>query len=178
VRSLFDHIFHPAAITQYLMGDVERLSYEWEDTMGTAVTTLRFKSGAIGVLHFAGGSSGSAPLERVEVVGEGANLAIENGARLIYYRKSKMPEYGRSGSFLAPDETAPLLWEPERSLGQLYNGNDFLLGYAQEVREFFRCILENEAPVRGTLAQSREIIKLLDAYRTGEPGTRLIINPK
>jgi predicted dehydrogenase len=146
--------------------------------MGTAVTTLRYRSGAVGVLHFAGGSSGSAPLERVEVVGEGANVAIENGARLIYYRKSKMPEYGRSGSFLAPDETAPLLWEPERSLGQLYNGNDFLLGYAQEVREFFRCILENEAPVRGTLAQSREIIKLLDAYRTGEPGTRLIINPK
>jgi predicted dehydrogenase len=167
---LLDHIYHPGAILDYLMGPIERFSHEWEPKTGSSVASLRFASGAVGTLHLAGGASGSSPLERLEVVGQGANVVVENGAKLTYYRKATRPAYGRSASFLVPDDEAPLHWEPEFSLGQLNNNSLFLLGYAQEVQHFCDCVLEGRQPERGTLAQSLAIMKLYEAYRRAEPG--------
>jgi predicted dehydrogenase len=167
---LLDHIYHPAAILEWLMGPVVRFSHEWEEVTGSSVASLKFASGAVGTLHLPAGASGSSPLERLEVVGEGANVVVENGAKLTYYRRATRPAYGRSASFLVADDEAPLTWEPEFSLGQLNNNSLFLLGYAEEVREFCACVLEGRQPDRGTLAQSLAIMKLFDAYRTTPPG--------
>ena len=167
---LLDHIYHPAAILDHLMGPIERFSYEWEGKTGSTVASLKFASGAVGSLHLAAGISGSSPLERLEVLGEGANVVVENGAKLTYYRRASRPAYGRSASFLVPDDQAPLVWEPEFSLGQLNNNSLFLLGYAQEVQHFCDCVLEGRQPDRGTLAQSLAIMRLYEAYRRTEPG--------
>lgn len=176
VTSLLDHIYHPGAIINYLMGRIGHISYEWEPVNGSSVTTMRFLSGAIGVLHFSAGASGSSPLERLEVVGENANLIVENGVKLTYYRTANRPAYGRSASFLVEDEGAPLIWEPEFSLGQLYNKNIFLLGYVPEVLHFCESVLSGTAPTKGTLEESLEIAKLFDAYCTTPPGTIATIN--
>jgi predicted dehydrogenase len=167
---LLDHIYHPAAILHYLMGPIERFSYEWEPAAGSTVASLRFASGAVGCLHLAAGISGSSPLERLEVLGQGANVVVENGARLTYYRRAKRPAYGRSASFLVADEDAPLHWEPEFSLGQLNNNSLFLLGYAQEVQHFCDCVLAGVQPERGGLADSLAIMRLHEAYCRTEPG--------
>lgn len=171
-----DHIYHPAAILHFLMGPIERFSYEWEPTNGASVAAIRFKSGAVGTLHLAAGQSGASPLERLEVIGKGANLVIENGAKLTYYRRAKYKEYGRSGSFLHEDEAAPLIWEPEFSLGNLSNANLFTLGYAQEVRAFCESVLTETAPARGTLEDCLEIMKAFDAYRDNEAGAAIRVN--
>jgi predicted dehydrogenase len=176
LRGLLDHIFHPAAIIYYLMGQIAQLSYEREPMNGGTVTNMKFKSGAVGTLQLTAGMSGSSPLERLEVIGEGANVIVDNGVKLIYYRKAKRPSYGRSSSFLVDNEIAPLYWEPEFSLGQLYNKNIFYLGYVPEVLHFCESILSGKPPVKGTLTESMEILKLFEAYRNTPESTIAVLN--
>jgi predicted dehydrogenase len=160
-----DHIVHPGSILQTLAGPITRMTYEREESTGASVAALRFASGAVGTLHLAAGQSGTSPLERVEIIGRGANAVLENGTRLTYYRRGGRGSYGRADSFLADDDGAPLLWEPEFSLGQLYNKGLFLLGYAQEVRYFCRCVREGRPPAIAGLDDALAILKLYEAYR-------------
>lgn len=173
--SFLDHIYHPAAVLHFLMGPIERFSYEWEEVCGASVAAIRFKSGAVGALHLAAGQSGASPLERLEIVGRGANLVVENGVKLTYYRRANFKPYGRSASFLQDDENAPLHWEPEFSLGQLYNGNLFTLGYVQEILHFCEAVMEGKPLERGTLADSLEIMKVFDAYRLNPAGAPISV---
>jgi predicted dehydrogenase len=160
-----DHIFHPAAVLTYLMGPVRRLSYEWEPRTGASVSSLLFESGAVGTLHLAAGSATGAPLERVEVIGDGANVVVDNGVRVTYYRAGAELPYGRSASFVTDDAVAPLRWEPEFSLGQLYNKNLFYLGYVPEVLHFCESVLAGKPVERGTLSDVRKILDLYELYR-------------
>ncbi|NOU68879.1 gfo/Idh/MocA family oxidoreductase [Paenibacillus sp. LMG 31461] len=179
VTSLLDHIYHPGSILHYLMGRIGTLSYQWEPLNGSSVTNLRFLSGAIGTLHMASGIAGSSPLERLEVIGQGANVVLENGVKLTYYRKTKSARpYGRTASYLVEDDEAPLYWEPEFSLGQLYNKNIFMLGYVPEVLHFCESILSGQPPQKGTLEASLEISKLFEAYRTTPEDTLATINER
>ncbi|MBW5444808.1 gfo/Idh/MocA family oxidoreductase [Cohnella sp. CFH 77786] len=176
VEDLLDHIFHPASILYYLFGKIERFSYDWEPVNGGSALAVRFVSGVAGAVHFAAGIAGSSPLERLEVVGEGCNVVVENGVKVTYYRKAARPAYGRAASYLVPDEAAPLYWEPEFSLGQLMNKNIFYLGYVQEVLHFCESVLEGRAPVKGGLEASLEILKLFEALRTLPPGHAAVLN--
>ena len=166
-----DHIFHPAAVLTYLMGPVARLSYEWEPRTGASVSGLLFESGAVGTLHLTAGAAVGSPLERVEVVGDGANVVVDNGVRLTYYRAGGSLPYGRSASFLVDDEVAPLRWEPEFSLGQLYNKNLFYLGYVPEVLHFCECVLAGKPLEKGTLSDVRKIVEIYELYRRTPAGT-------
>lgn len=176
VQGLLDHIYHPGSIIHELMGPVEKFSYQWEPFTGGSVTSLVFTSGAVGTLHMPGGGSGTGPLERLEVVGEHAHVVVENGVKVTYYRPAKRPAYGRSASYLVDNEVAPLTWEPEFSLGQLYNKNIFYLGYVPEVLHFCDSVLGKMPPSKGTLDASLEIAKLFEAYCTTEAGREVIIN--
>lgn len=170
MQSFLDHIYHPGAILNFLGGPVARASYEWEPHTGATVTSLRFASGAVGTLHLCAGQSGGSVFERVEIVGQGANAIVENGTRLTVYRRAELPAYGRAASFIQPDENAALLFEPEHSLGQLYNNNLFYLGYVPEILHLTDAILEGRPITKGTLDQVREIMKLFDFYRRVEAG--------
>lgn len=170
MQSFLDHIYHPAAILHYLGGPIERVSYEWEARTGASVTSLRFRSGAIGTLHFAAGQSGSSLFERVEVIGEGANAIVDNGSKLTVYRRAALPAYGRAASFIQPDENAALYYEPEHSLGQLYNNNLFYLGYVPEILHLTDAILAGTGITKGTLGVAQEIMKLFEFYRRTDAG--------
>ena len=177
MRGFLDHIVHPGSIIDYLMGKIRHIYYE-RSPNGGGVMSMKFVSGATGVLHFTHGRSGTGPLERVEVVGDGANAVVDNGVRLTYYRPGGRGEggYGRATSFLGDDAHAPIVWEPEWSLGQLYNKQIFLLGYAFEVIEFAECVLEGRRPERGNLESAREMMKLFEAFQ--RPAGQIIeINP-
>src|SRR5262249_49434997 len=148
-----------------------------EPANGAVVANLRFRSGAIGCLHLSAGRSGTAPLERMEAVGRGENVVVENGCHLTYFRRGGRGEggYGRSASFIGPDEGAPILWEPEFSLGQLYNKGLFLLGYAPEILHFCETAIaaldhpeENHRPEHADLQAALEITKLYEAFRGPE----------
>ncbi len=167
-----DHVVHPASVLQYLMGPVKSL-HVVRDASGGAFASFVFRSGAVGCIHFAFGQSGTSPLERLEIVGEGANVVVENGVKLTWFRKGERGAggYGRSPNFIGPDASAPIVWEPEWSLGQLYNKGLFLLGYYGEVAEFVRCVRENTRPAKANLDDAREVMKLYEAFARAEGGT-------
>jgi len=174
MRGFLDHFFHPAAIVHRLMGPVRAVSYAREPLNGGSISTLYFPSGAIGTMHLAGGQAGTSPLERLEVIGKGTNVVVENGVKLTYYRKgSRGPGgYGRSASYIGPDDGAPIVWEPEFSLGQLYNKNIFTLGYAPEVSYFCDCVLAGTRPAYANLDDTLAMMRWYQAYQ--QPEGRLI----
>jgi len=174
MQDFLDSFAHPGSILIYLMGPIRHLFFEREPKTGATVTTLRFTSGAIGTLHLAAGQSGTSLLERLEVIGQDANVVLENCVRLTYYRKGSRGTYGRAGRFLTSNDTAPLYWEPEFSLGALNNNGLFLLGYAPEVRYFCECVRANTPPTRAGLDDALELMKLYEAYRQPE-GTVVIL---
>ncbi|MDA0710316.1 MAG: Gfo/Idh/MocA family oxidoreductase [bacterium] len=176
MRGFLDHLVHPASIIDYIMGPVRHLYYERSPT-GGGVASMKFVSDATGVLHFTAGRSGTSPLERVEVIGNGANVVVDNGVKLTYYRKGGRGEggYGRAKNFMGSDEEAPIVWEPEWSLGQLYNKQIFLLGYAFEVIEFAECVLASRYPRRGCLASALELMKLYESFKR-PPGEVIVVN--
>ncbi|MGP4041082.1 Gfo/Idh/MocA family protein [Gracilibacillus sp. D59] len=176
MTGFLDHIFHPASVLNYLMGPIKDIAYFREDNNGGSVTNIRFQSGAIGTMHLTAGMSSSSPLERIEVIGEGANVVVDNGVKMTYYRKSKPSHYGRTPTYFTNETEAPLYWEPEFSLGQLYNKNIFYLGYVPEILHFCESILENKSLQKGTLEDALEIVKLFEAYCTTEEGTVKTIN--
>ena len=172
-----DHIMHPGAILHLLAGPVRTLYYE-RSRNGASVSVLTFENGVTGTMHLTAGQSGTSPLERVEIVGSGANAIVDNGAKLTYYRPGARGEggYGRSPNFIGADEHAPLHWEPEFSLGQLYNKGLFIIGYAPEVIYFAECVRENRPPEKAGLQDARAITKLYEAYRHGAAGTVIAVH--
>jgi predicted dehydrogenase len=167
-----DHVWHPFAVIQYLMGDARTMSYVWDPRSKGFFAQLTFDGGAIGSLHSSGGQSAAAPLEHVEVVGDGCHVVVDNIVKLTYYRKFKGHYYGRAGDFFTPDDSAPLVWEPEMSLGVLYNKNTFLLGYANEIRAFCDSVLENRPPERAGLGDTHAMMRLYEAFK--EPAGKTI----
>jgi len=172
-----DHVVHPASIVQYLMGPVKTM-HTVRDASGGGFANLVFRSGAVGTIHFSFGQSGTSPLERLEVVGDGANVVVENGVKLTWYRPGGRGEggYGRSVNFIGPDDAAPVVWEPEFSLGQLYNKGLFLLGYYGEVAAFAACVRENRRPAKCNLDDAREVMKLYEAFMG--PENEVIVLPE
>lgn len=173
MRNFLDHLVHPASILRYLMGDPASLCYYEEGTAGASVGILKFRSGAVGTLHLAAGISGFSPLERLEVIGAGANVVLDNGVKLTYYRKGSRGQYGRGMAFTGGDETAPLYWEPEFSLGALWNKNLFMLGYAQEIIHFAEAVLADRPIGKANLDDALAIMRLYEAYRQNPPGVEV-----
>jgi predicted dehydrogenase len=162
-----DHFVHPHSVLLFLGGPLESL-FVTRSFSGAATVSLQFKSGAIGNLVFSYGQSVSSFLERTEIIGDGENVVVENNIRVTLYRSAKRKQdYGRSGDYfnLTDDESGPLRWEPEFSLGELHNKGIFLLGYAPEVVSFTTRLLEGKGPERGTLDDALEILLIYEAYR-------------
>ncbi len=164
--SFLDHMVHPHSLLKYLAGDLESLLVRRNSTNASAMVSLRFKSGAIGNLHLCAGISGRSFLERTEIIGQDENVVVDNNIRVTYYRKDSVPGgYGRAGNVFEGElDHAPLFWEPEFSLGQLYNKGIFLLGYAPEVIHFTTRLLEKKGPEYGTLDDALELMKIYEAY--------------
>ena len=175
MQHFIDHIYHPGAVLNFLAGTIERASFEWEPVNGATIGTFRFKSGAVGSLHMTAGQSWAGPLERIEAIGEGSHAVVENGVRLTHYRRANLPSYGRASSWIQPDESATVVYEPEFSLGQLYNNNMFALGYVPEVLHFCEAVLAGRPVTKGTLETALEIMKLYDFYATAPHGTAAAI---
>jgi len=160
-----DHVCHPLAILQLLGGDAESMTYVWEAGNGGFMTLFNMRSGAIASWHSSGGQGRSAPLEHVEVVGKSAHIVIDNTVRVIYYRQRPGFVYGRSASFLDDEEHAPIIWEPEFSLGNLNNDNAFFLGYVPQVRDFCENVMNNTRPLKAGMRDTWMQVQIYEAYR-------------
>lgn len=172
--SAFLDFVHPYSVLMRLFGECEGFTYLRGKVSGGVAMNIRYRSGIVGSLHLTGGQAPTSPLERLEVVGDGANVVVENGVRLVYYRPGGVRGeggYGRSATFIGPDDTAPILWEPEFSMGQLYNKQLFLQGCVGCIQHFAERLLEDLPPMRGNLVDMLHIMTVYDRIRQGEEKT-------
>ena len=159
---------NPASAIHLLMGDIDSIWFD-RAANGGGIVALRFVSGAVGVLHCTSGKSGTSANERFEVIGHGASVVVDNVVRLTYNRPGKRgtPEqgYGRTADFFGADDQAPIHWEPEFNLGQLYNMTSFLQGYAQELAQFVECAWAGRQPPCAGLRDALHLTHLYEAFR-------------
>jgi len=171
--SPFLEFVHPYSVLTRLFKECKGFTYLRSDLSGGLVMSLRYSKDIVGTLHLTAGQSPTSPLERLEVIGNGANVVVENGIRLIYYRSGGTRGeggFGRATSFVGPDHTAPIIWEPEFSLGQLYNKQLFLQGYVGCIQHFAQSLLEGDAPKHGGLMDILHIMSVYDKVRDGKEG--------
>ncbi|MCM3746986.1 Gfo/Idh/MocA family oxidoreductase [Paenibacillus pasadenensis] len=163
----FLDICHPMSGIHYLMGDVKEMCFIEHQPSGNVQTLLKFKSGAIGSLQLSSTQAETSPLERFEVIGDKQNVVIDNAMRLIYYKGKKgSGEYGKAPIYIGDDPAdGPVLWEPEYSLGQIYNKNLLLQGMVQSVNYFASHVLEGKKITRSTLKDSLHLTRIFDAYK-------------
>lgn len=177
VIGFLDHLVHPMSVVNYIGGKVRTL-YVDRSTDGGGFGLFKMTSGASATIHFAHGTSGTCPLERLEVIGSGACVVVDNGVKLTYYRRGGRGQggYGGAPNFIGPDDEAPIVWEPEFSLGQLYNKGLFMLGYYGEVKYFVDCVRTNTPPAKCGLEDALEVTKVFEAFMKPS-GQVLTVNP-
>ncbi|MDF2439520.1 MAG: hypothetical protein JWN98_504 [Abditibacteriota bacterium] len=167
VVSFLDHIAHPAALLIFLLGMPDTLFYE-RAANGAGMAIFNYASGAVASLVLTHGASANGGLEHTLIVSErGQHVVVENNIRVLWHR-ARHSHYGRTPDFFEADaQSASVVWEPEFSLGQLYNKGLFLLGYYGEINEFAMSILENRAPCDGTLEQAHQVLRIFEAFGHG-----------
>jgi predicted dehydrogenase len=168
-----DHLCHPASLMVYLLGMPASLYYE-RSASGAGVATFTYPSGTVASLAFTYGASRNAGMERTTIVSDGGtHIVVDNNLRVSYHRGPPNEPgrgYGNSPNFYTGQTSqTSATWEPEFSLGQLYNKGLFLLGYYHEVNEFARSILEARPPAKGTLKQAWQVTRIFEAFVQG-PG--------
>lgn len=174
-RDFLDHLCHPASLLIFLLGMPETLAYE-RSSSGGGIATFRFASGAVASMTLAHGASPNGGMERTVVVSErGRHLVVENNVRVSLHRLPPVGYGDAPNFFQGPPGEATASWEPEFSLGQLYNKGLFLLGYYGEVHEFARSILEKRPPRKGTLEQARQVTRIFEAFAEG-PGRTISLS--
>ncbi len=169
VIGFLDHLCHPMAVLLHLMGMPRTFHYE-RAASGAGLATLTFPSGAVAGLALTHGAAINGGMERTTLVSEnGRHITVENNLRVSYHRNPPIG-YGDVPSFYSGTaEQATASWEPEFTLGQLYNKGLFLLGYYGEVNEFARAVLAGRAPSRGTLLDAWQVTRVFEAFAEG-PG--------
>ncbi|MEN3274007.1 MAG: hypothetical protein V7636_2768 [Actinomycetota bacterium] len=164
-----DHLCHPLAALRLLGGEASTLYYERaENGSGVAVFTMR--SGAVASLHLPWTMSMRGIQERIEVNGDRASAWSENNTRVTYAPNPPLRDlhYGRDERH-TDDLHSVTVWEPEFSLGQLYNTGAFVLGYYGELSHFCRAVLDGTPIEIGNLDWAEEGIRIFDAFAEG-PG--------
>ena len=155
---------HPLGFVLKMMGPAETIYFERHPKTGAAAVTFKFVSGALGNVFFPGRPSRAGQSERAMVVGSNTHLIIDNVIRLTYFRQVGQPgAYGREASFIGRNEDAPLFWEPEFTLGQMYNKNIFLIGYVGEVSAFAESVLNGTPPAEAGADDLLEIMRWTEA---------------
>ncbi len=168
VVSFLDHICHPASLMLMLLGMPKTLSCQVGANGGSSAT-FTFESGAAATLAMSHGVPMGPLFERTMIVGDGQAVTVENNIRVTLHRQPGLG-YGDEPDFFGPGlDGASLGWEPEFSLGQLYNKGLFTLGYWGELYEFVSSIIEDRSPSKGTLQDAWNVTRIFEAFSQG-PG--------
>jgi predicted dehydrogenase len=165
VVGFVDHVCHPMSVIVALFGAPRRLCVT-PATGGGGVAVFEYDDGRIAVLNFTAGQSHNGGLERTTIIGSGGqHVTVENNIRVTLHRNAATLPYGAAPDYFLGDAgAASAVWEPEFSLGQLYNKGLMLLGYYDEVNDFVRAIIDGSAPTRGTLRQAAQITAVFEAF--------------
>src|SRR3989338_3437397 len=82
-RRFLDDFVHVASTIITLVGKPDFLIYQRSKNDG-ALATLIHNKGCIGSIHLCPEASEMCPLEQLEIVGEGANIVLDNNIKITY----------------------------------------------------------------------------------------------
>ncbi|MEX0776716.1 MAG: Tm-1-like ATP-binding domain-containing protein [Phycisphaeraceae bacterium] len=166
--AFLDHLCHPMSLILELFGAPQRLWFTAGPT-GAGVATFEYDDGRVASLSFTQGQAVNGGLERTTIIGSnGQHVVVENNIRVTYHRNAASLSYGSSPDYYRGEpDTASTVWEPEFSLGQLYNKGLMLLGYYNEVNDFAHAALTGTPPTRGTLRHAAEATAVFEAFAKG-----------
>ncbi len=160
---------HPLSLMRFLGGDitaVTTLRGPGEEAVGTV--NVQFASGAIGVLHMAGGSPALHAGERYDLFGNGQIISIENSVRVAYHRGVPF-SYENQTDFTAPGlDSGTVLWESSNRQGTLENTSLFIQGMYAELLDFCQAVFEQRQPTVGTLEFGLDIMRIYEAALLSE----------
>jgi myo-inositol 2-dehydrogenase/D-chiro-inositol 1-dehydrogenase len=148
---------HILDLFRFLLGDVTEvhaLKCEREGQFANAIS-LRFASGAVGLLNFS--SQQPRVQERVEVTGEGTVAIVDNRLTLESHQRGGN-EFGHTTS-----------WHPDWAIPNLPNNSLYLQGYLGEIRHFAESILEGRPP-SPSIEDGVKCLELVDAVEAGDRG--------
>lgn len=152
-----------------LVGECDGFTF-LRSKLGDVVMNLHYRSGMVGTLHLTGSQAFTSPTERLEVVGNGANIIVENGLRLKYYRAECAPgekDEDRPLSFIGPDDNAPIIWEPDMSAGACHNNTLFTQGNVGSILQFTQKILAKEPPRHGNISDMLHMMIVYEKLAAG-----------
>lgn len=170
VASFLDHLCHPAALLVYLLGMPKTMYYERSSRTGAGNVMFGYGDGGpVASLALTAGSSLNGGMERTTLISStGQHIVVDNNHHVSLHRTPPNLGYGNNPNFfMGTANEATAVWEPEFSLGQLYNKGLFLLGYYGEVNEFARSILDQRPVAKGTLDHAWQVTRLFEAFFEG-----------
>ncbi|NUN98088.1 MAG: Gfo/Idh/MocA family oxidoreductase, partial [Candidatus Omnitrophica bacterium] len=146
---------HPLDLMRFFLGEIERVTIDRVERGGQSAYTLVFRArgGAIGNLLT--GAHQPRLKERLEVVGEGAFVAVNNLVELEYHRRVEARRH------FTNDLGDIDLVRPDFAIPNLNQNTLFLQGYADELKEFASAVLEKRAP-SVTIEDGVEAMRLME----------------
>ena len=165
-----DHLCHPLSLMLLLMGHPESFNYA-RTSAGSGVAYFNFPNGSVCSLALTNNAASNGGMEYTQLFANkmgGGHIVVENNIRVSYRRTPPDIGYGATPSYFmgtAGETTA--MWEPEFSLGQLYNKGLFLLGYYGEVEEFAQSVIQNKFPEKGNLDDAIVITRIFEGFAQG-----------
>lgn len=168
--SFLDHLCHPMSLILYLVGMPQKFYFE-RSKSGAGMVTFSYDSGVVVSLALTHGTSINGGMERTTIISDTfKHIIVDNNIRVSYHKTPPGLSYGETPSFYngTPGQ-ATSVWEPEFSLGNLYNKGLFLLGYYNEVTEFAKAIIEDRPLVKSGLDYAWNITRIFELFLQG-PG--------
>lgn len=145
---LIDNPIHMIDLARHFMGEVTRMQVERADLkqgQWSYAVTLRFASGATGVLQFGNTQSWHQHNEFVEITGEGHAIAVDN---IVHYR-------------YRPAEGPGEYWEPNFTVPVERNHTLVLTGYVGQLAHFAEVVRDGLAPAV-TITDARRALELVE----------------
>lgn len=145
---LVDNPIHMIDLARHFMGEITRVQVERADLnqgQWSYGVTLRFASGATGVLQCGNTQSWRQHNEFVEITGEGHAITVDNVVRYRY----------------RPDEGPGECWEPNFTVPVERNHSLVLTGYVGQIAHFAEVVRDGLAPMV-SIADARRALELIE----------------
>lgn len=166
--AFLDHLCHPVSGMLAMFGMPASLWYA-RSFSGAGSAVFEYGDGLVVSLALNAEASRVGGMERTIVTLErGYELMVENNIRLALHGPMQAT-YAATGDFFADEayDGSPT-WEPEFSLGTLYNKAEFIQGFYDELADFVNAARENRLPaVGGRLQQAWEATRIFEAFFEG-----------
>ena len=169
-------VVRPYATLMRLFGEARGLMVATNPLTGDACITIVYASELVGTLHLCGNQGAGGARERLEVIGQGAHVVVENATRVSCHRTSRVesdPDRLDATDYYGAESEAPLVWEPQLSHAAAYNQHLVIQGHLGSLEHFSSQLLNNEPPRRGNVVDMLHIMLVLQKIQEGEQRTWL-----